>query len=58
MMLEEAKAKKIYRVSIGVYESNIASRKTVEKCGGVLENTVIADDDGEPIRRYWIDNLN
>ena len=55
MMLEEAKAKKIYKVLLGVHESNLASWKTVEKCGGILENTVDFDGDEEPIRRYWID---
>ena len=55
MMLEEAKAKKIYKVLLGVHESNLASWKTVEKCGGILENTVTFDGDEEPIRRYWID---
>ena len=37
-------------------DSNIGSWKTVEKCGGVLENTVLISGDEEPIRRYWIDN--
>ena len=56
LALEEARARKIYRVLIGVHEGNTGSRKTVEKCGGILENTVHADGDDEPIRRYWIDN--
>ena len=34
------------------------SWKTVEKCGGILENTVYIENDNEPIRRYWIDNLD
>ena len=56
MMLELAQEKKIYKVLIGVHDSNIGSWKTVEKCGGVLENTVLVSNDEEPIRRYWIDN--
>ena len=56
MMLELAQEKKIYKVLIGVHDSNIGSWKTVEKCGGVLENTVLVLNDEEPIRRYWIDN--
>lgn len=55
MMLELAQEKKIYKVLIGVHDSNIGSWKTVEKCGGVLENTVFISNDEEPIRRYWID---
>ena len=56
MMLELAQEKKIYKVLIGVHDGNIGSWKTVEKCGGVLENTVLVLNDEEPIRRYWIDN--
>ena len=33
----------------------IASWKTVEKCDGVLENTVHVAGDDEAIRRYWIE---
>lgn len=58
MMLEEAKAKKIYKVLLGVHENNIGSWKTIEKCGGIQENTVTIDGDDEPIRRYWIDVFN
>lgn len=54
LMLEQAKAKRIYQVLIGVHDSNIGSWKTVEKCGGILENTVKVENDEEPIRRYWI----
>ena len=56
LMLDEARRKKIYQVLIGVHDSNTGSWKTVEKCGGVLENTVRIDGDDEPIRRYWINN--
>lgn len=54
LMLEQAKAKHICKVLIGVHEGNIGSRKTVEKCGGIFENTVFVEGDKEPIRRYWI----
>jgi 4-oxalocrotonate tautomerase family enzyme len=54
LMLEQAKAKHIYKVLIGVHEGNVGSRKTVEKCGGIFENTVFVEGDKEPIRRYWI----
>lgn len=57
LMLEQAKEKKIYRVLIGVHEGNIGSWKTVEKCGGILENAVHVEGDEEFIRRYWIDIL-
>ncbi|MCI8602379.1 MAG: GNAT family N-acetyltransferase, partial [Oscillospiraceae bacterium] len=55
MMLEQAKKKGIYKVLVGVHDSNIGSWKTVEKCGGVMENVVHIKNDDEPIRRYWID---
>ena len=54
LMLEQAKARHINRVLIGVHEGNVGSWKTVEKCGGILENTVSVAGDDEPIRRYWI----
>lgn len=57
-MLKEARKKNILRVLIGVHEGNIASWKAVEKCGGILENTVFIENDNEPIRRYWINNLD
>ena len=56
-MLEQAKEKKIRKVLIGVYEGNVGAWRTVEKCGGVLENTVHVENADEPIRRYWIDIL-
>ena len=55
LMLEQAKTKKIFKVLIGVHEGNIGSWKTVEKCGGILENTVYIEKDDEPVRRYWFD---
>ena len=55
MMLDRAKQRGIYRVLLGVHEGNVASWKTVERCGGVLENVVHIEQGEEPIRRYWID---
>lgn len=43
-----------YKVLLGVYESNIDSWKTVEKCGGILENRSRLPGETEDIRRYWI----
>ena len=57
MMLEQAKARNIYKVLIAAYDANIGSWKTAEKCGGVLENIVFEEGDDKPIRRYWIDLL-
>lgn len=54
MLLEKAKKKDIYNVLLGVHDNNIASWKTVEKCGGIMENIVYIENDNEPIRRYRI----
>jgi predicted acetyltransferase len=35
-------------------EDNVASRRTIERCGGVLENIVENPDGGPRKRRYWI----
>lgn len=58
MMLEQAKARNIYKVLLAAYEKNIGSWKTIEACGGVLENIVFEEGDDREIRRYWIDNKN
>lgn len=34
-------------------DSNIASSRVIEKCGGVLEN-IVELDNGEKVRRYWV----
>ena len=57
MMLEQAKARNIYKVLLAAYEKNIGSWKTIEKCGGILENIVFEEGDDREIRRYWIDLL-
>ncbi len=35
--------------------SNIASARMIEKEGGILENEVFVEEEGELLRRYWID---
>jgi predicted acetyltransferase/predicted nucleotidyltransferase len=36
-------------------DDNEASRRTIEKCGGVLRDVISAPDLRNPKRRYWID---
>ncbi len=36
-------------------DDNVASIRTIEKNGGILENTVSGPDLEKPKRRYWID---
>ena len=54
LTLEEAEKKNIKRVLLGAYTGNIGSWKVMEKCGGILENIVIEDETGLPVKRYWI----
>ena len=54
LTLEEARIKNIDKVLLGAYVGNIASWKVMEKCGAELENIVIEDKTGLPIKRYWI----
>lgn len=44
----------IERALVTCDDDNPGSIKTIERCGGVLENTV-PQVDAAPIRRYWID---
>jgi len=45
----------INRVLVTCDHDNVASIRTIEKNGGVLENIVRAADLDTPKRRYWID---
>lgn len=54
LTLEEADKIGIKRVLLGAYSGNVGSWKVMEKCGGELENIVIEQETGLPIKRYWI----
>lgn len=54
LALQEAKRLKINKVLLTALETNIASNKVIQKCGGVFENKV-KDSDGSIINRYLID---
>ena len=41
-------------ILITCVKDNIASAKTIQHCGGVLENEVIDPDDNAILQRYWI----
>lgn len=51
--LDIAKNMGIDRALVVCDKNNIASAKTIQKNGGVMENEAL--DDGEVIQRYWID---
>ena len=55
LALDEAKAKGIRRVLMVSDKSNVASSKTIQSCGGILENERYDVTDHEVIQRYWID---
>jgi predicted acetyltransferase len=52
-MLDEARALRLDRVLAVCAVDNIASVKTIERCGGVFEG--IRDTKFGPARRYWIE---
>lgn len=51
--LEQYAKRSINPVLITAREDNIASRRTIEKAGGILEN-IIDLEDGHRLARYWI----
>ena len=53
MALEECRRMGISKVLMVCDKENIASRRTIEKNGGVLENEVLVDGIWE--QRYWIE---
>lgn len=50
--LEKYKQRGIYHVMISADEENLASRKTIEKCAGKLEEML--EFDGHRLCHYWI----
>jgi predicted acetyltransferase len=52
-MLDEARLRGMARVLVVCAAENVASRKTIERCGGVFE--CLADTGFGPVRRYWIE---
>lgn len=55
LTMQEAKKKNIDKVLLGAYTGNIGSWKVMEKCKGKLENIVIEEETGLPVKRYWIE---
>lgn len=42
------------KILISCYKINTASAKTIQRNGGVLENEVVDERNGEILQRYWI----
>ncbi len=53
LALDVLRSKGVTKALITCDVSNIGSAKTIEACGGVLENIVISEEHGET-KRYWI----
>ena len=53
--LKFCKSRGIDKVLMTCDKDNIASKKTIQNSGGVLENEIIDPIDGEILQRYWID---
>ena len=49
-----ARAGGVDRCLLTCDDGNVGSARVIERCGGVLES-VVPDEDGRPMRRYWID---
>lgn len=53
--LKEAKEIGLARVLVCADASNVASCRTIEGCGGVLEKEFMSEHWPTPVRRYWIE---
>ena len=51
-LVEARAALGVDRVLVHCLADNIASARTIERCGGVLEG--IQDTEHGPVRRYWV----
>lgn len=55
LALDFLKGLEVKNVLVTCSDNNIGSYKTIEACGGVLENVVFIEEHGH-VRRYWINN--
>lgn len=55
LALDEAQKLGLQKVLITCDKANIASAKTIQKVGGVLENEVASSHTGEIVQRYWVE---
>lgn len=53
LALEKYRLRDVSRILITCHLDNVASARTIQKNGGVLENEVTKDD-GTVVQRYWI----
>ncbi|PFB27744.1 GNAT family N-acetyltransferase [Bacillus cereus] len=55
LALGEAQKLELQKVLITCDKVNIASAKTIQKVGGMLENEVVSSHTGEIVQRYWVE---
>jgi predicted acetyltransferase len=55
LTLEKALELGLKKVLVTCNKENIASAKTIEKCGGIFEKEIIDGENGLTILHYWID---
>lgn len=55
MVLPKARKLGIDRVLVTCDDDNVASARTMEANGGVLENKLYVESEKQTVRRYWID---
>lgn len=55
LALDEAQKLGLQKVLITCDKANIASAKTIQKVGGVLEDEVVSSHTSEIIQRYWVE---
>ncbi len=54
LALDHARSMRLRRVLITCSRSNVASARTILRCGGAMENEINGDD-GRTVQRYWIE---
>jgi len=54
LALEKAREMGLKQVLVTCQKDNIASVRTIEKNGGLLENEIMSKRTGKPALRYWI----
>lgn len=55
LSLGEAKKLGLEKVLVTCDKANVASARTIQKVGGILENEVISSETNEMVQRYWIE---
>ncbi|HDR7515257.1 GNAT family N-acetyltransferase [Bacillus mobilis] len=55
LALYEVQKLGLQKVLITCDKANIASAKTIQKVGGMLENEVVSSHTGEIVQRYWVE---